>query len=430
MPFQIGSKCFPAEISSCRINTIARSDTPPEVSLWEKIKAFFCLTNKPEALALIRQICHSPDGTTWETVTEKFKQLKTLTYGGFKESVQVGRNGENHACILDENGDEMLSVTVDKNTGKYTVKCQEYSKTNHLNPTGGWETELATDASEALWTDHSVTAAPQTAQGYEATWAAWEKAAPTGEAFSRSVAVQKMRDCLYNDSKELKLEDLKLTSLPDYLPPDITVLNTTDVPLNYLPELPAGLQTLLCSGNQLLHLPVLPAGLQELWCSRNRLTCLPVLPAGLQELGCKNNHLTRLPPLPAGLQELWCGHNWLTCLPVLPARLQKLACHHNHLTSLPTLPAGLNMLMCNHNRLTRRPENITALSRTAYINISDNPISESESRTPDTMPRPPHPVSAPRAPRPVPAPRALYPVPAPRPHTPDNSEPAIYFNNK
>lgn len=204
MPLKIGSNCFPAEISS-RINTIARSDTPPEVSLWEKIKAFFCFTNKPEAQALMRQICHSPDGTTWETVTEKFKQLKTLTYGGFKESVQVGRNGENHACILDENGDEMLSVTVDKNTGKYTVKCQEYSKTNHLNPTGGWETELATDASEALWTDHSVTAAPQTAQGYEATWSAWEKAAPTGEAFSRGVAVQKMRDCLYNDSKELKL---------------------------------------------------------------------------------------------------------------------------------------------------------------------------------------------------------------------------------
>ncbi len=424
MPFHIRSKCFPAEISSCCINTIARSDTPPEVSLWEKIKAFFCLTNKPEALALIRQICHPPDGTEWEAVTGKFEQLKTLTYGGFKESVQVGRNGENHACILDENGDEMLSVTLEKNTGKYTVKCQGYSKTNHLNPTGGWEAELAIsaeDASETLWTDHSVTAAPQTAQGYEAIWAAWEKAAPAGEAFSRAAAVQKMRNCLYNDKTELKLEDLKLTSLPDYLPPDITVLNTTDVPLNYLPELPAGLQTLLCSGNQLLHLPVLPAGLQELWCSRNRLTCLPVLPAGLQELGCKNNHLTRLPPLPAGLQELWCGHNWLTCLPVLPARLQKLACHHNHLTSLPTLPAGLNMLMCNHNRLTRRPENITALSRTAYINISDNPISESESRTPDTMPRPPHPAPAPRAPR---------PVPAPRPHTPDNSEPAIYFNNK
>ena len=409
MPLKIGNRFFPAEISNSQINAIVRSDTSPEVSLWEKIKAFFCSANKPEALALIRQICHPPDGTTWEAVTEKFEQLKTLTYGGYKESVQVGRDGENHACILDENGDEMLSVTVDKNTGKYTVKCQEYSKTNHLNPTGGWETELATDASEALWTDHSVTAAPQTAQGYEATWSAWEKAAPTGEAFSRGVAVQKMRDCLYNDSKELKLEDLKLTSLPDYLPPNIIVLNTTDVPLNYLPELPAGLRTLQCSGNQLLHLPVLPAGLQKLWCGRNRLTYLPVLPAGLQELGCNNNHLTRLPPLPAGLRELVCHHNHLTRLPTLPAGLETLICHHNHLTSLPTLPAGLETLICHHNRLTRLPENITALPLRAYINISDNPISESESRTPDTMPRIPCPVL--RAPYPRPVPSTPYPPP-------------------
>ncbi|HHV7360916.1 TPA: E3 ubiquitin--protein ligase, partial [Morganella morganii] len=181
MPLKIGNRFFPAEISNRRINAIVRSDTPPEVSLWEKIKAFFCSTNKPEGLTLIRQICHVPDETQWETVIGKFEQLKTLTYGGFKESVQVGRNGENHACILDENGDEMLSATFDKDTGEYTVKCQGYSKTNHLNPTGGWETELATDASEALWTDHSVTAAPQTAQSYEATWSAREEAAPAGE---------------------------------------------------------------------------------------------------------------------------------------------------------------------------------------------------------------------------------------------------------
>ncbi|HAT3811116.1 TPA: E3 ubiquitin--protein ligase, partial [Morganella morganii] len=378
MPFHIEDRYFPAETSNNCINTIARSDTPPEVGLWEKIKVFFCSASKPEAQALIRQICHPPDGTEWETVTEKFEQLKTLAHDGFKERIQVGRDGENHACILDENGDEMLSVTVDKNTGKYTVKCQEYSKTNHLNPTGGWETELATDASEALWTDHSVTAAPQTAQGYEATWSAWEKAAPTGEAFSRGVAVQKMRDCLYNDSKELKLEDLKLTSLPDYLPPNIIVLNTTDVPLNYLPELPAGLRTLQCSGNQLLHLPVLPAGLRTLQCSGNQLLHLPVLPAGLQTLWCSRNLLLCLPPLPAGLRELVCHHNHLTRLPPLPAGLLELVCHHNHLTSLPTLPAGLETLIRHHNRLTRLPENITALPRRAYINISDNPISESE----------------------------------------------------
>ncbi|WP_274369294.1 leucine-rich repeat domain-containing protein [Morganella morganii] len=172
MPFHIEDRYFPAETSNNCINTIARSDTPPEVSLWERIKAFFCLTNKPEALTLIRKICHPPDGTTWETVTGKFEQLKTLTYGRYKESVQVGRDGENHACILDENGDEMLSATFDKDIGKCTVKCQEGGETHHL----------------------TTTAAPQTTQDYEAIWSAWENAAPAGEAPGRAAAVQRMRD--------------------------------------------------------------------------------------------------------------------------------------------------------------------------------------------------------------------------------------------
>lgn len=172
MPFHIEGRCFPAETSNNCINTIARSDTPPEVGLWEKIKVFFCSAGKPEAQALIRQICHPPDGTEWETVTEKFEQLKMLTYGGFKERVQVGRDGENHACILDENGDEMLSVTVDKETGNYTVRCQEGGETHHL----------------------TTTAAPQTTQDYEAIWSAWENAAPAGEAPGRAAAVQRMRD--------------------------------------------------------------------------------------------------------------------------------------------------------------------------------------------------------------------------------------------
>lgn len=193
MPFQIGNRFFSDEISNSRNNAIARSDTPPEAGLWEKIKAFFCSANKPEAWALIRQICHPPDRTEWETVTGKFEQLKTLTYGGFKERVQVGRDGENHACILDENGDEMLSVTVDKETGNYTVRCQEGGETHHL----------------------TTTAAPRTTQDYEASWSAWEKTAPAGEAPSRAAAVQMMRDCLHNDGKELNLSYLGLTSLPE-----------------------------------------------------------------------------------------------------------------------------------------------------------------------------------------------------------------------
>ncbi|MET4860603.1 NEL-type E3 ubiquitin ligase domain-containing protein [Morganella morganii] len=354
MPFHIEDRYFPAETSNNCINTIARSDTPPEVGLWEKIKVFFCSASKPEAQALIRQICHPPDGTEWETVTEKFEQLKTLAHDGFKERIQVGRDGENHACILDENGDEMLSVTVDKETGNYTVRCQEGGETHHL----------------------TTTAAPQTTQDYEAIWSAWENAAPAGEAPGRADAIQRMRDCLHNDGTELNLSNLELTSLPDYLPAglqelrcdgnQLTVLpalpaglqklTCSETPLTCLPsELPAGLQKLSCNYNQLTSLPPLPTGLQKLGCYHNQLTRLPPLPTGLQELSCNHNQLTSLLPLPTGLQELNCYHNQLTSLPPLPTGLQELSCNDNQLTSLPTLPAGLQTLRCNHNQLTRLP---------------------------------------------------------------------------
>ncbi|EDW2919437.1 restriction endonuclease [Salmonella enterica subsp. enterica] len=47
MPFHIGSGCLPAIISNRRIYRIAWSDTPPEMSSWEKMKEFFLL-NAPD----------------------------------------------------------------------------------------------------------------------------------------------------------------------------------------------------------------------------------------------------------------------------------------------------------------------------------------------------------------------------------------------
>ncbi|HHZ8503216.1 TPA: NEL-type E3 ubiquitin ligase domain-containing protein [Morganella morganii] len=332
MPFQIGNEHFPVVVSGNDINTATCSDTPPEMSIWEKIKPFFCSANKPEVLALIRQICHPPDGTEWKMVTEKFERLKTLTYSGFKENVQFGRDGENHACILDENGDEMLSVTVD-DTGNYTVRCQEYHKISHF----------------------TATAAPQTAPDYEAIWSAWENAAPAGEAPGRATAVQRMCDCLNNGGTELNLNYLKLTSLPGYLPPDITELSTVGVSLRYLPVLPAGLRKLVVVNNRLTSLPVLPERLEKLIVDNNRLTRLPVLPERLLEMSADNNRLTSLPVLPERLEKLIVDNNQLTRLPVLPERLLEMSVDNNQLTSLPVLPERLLRMACGGNYLTRLP---------------------------------------------------------------------------
>ncbi|EIP5935313.1 SPI-2 type III secretion system effector SseI, partial [Salmonella enterica] len=131
MPFHIGSGCLPAIISNRRIYRIAWSDTPPEMSSWEKMKEFFCSTHQTEALECIWTICHPPAGTTREDVVSRFELLRTLAYDGWEENIHSGLHGENYFCILDEDSQEILSVTLD-DVGNYTVNCQGYSETHHL----------------------------------------------------------------------------------------------------------------------------------------------------------------------------------------------------------------------------------------------------------------------------------------------------------
>ncbi|EFT1757039.1 E3 ubiquitin--protein ligase, partial [Salmonella enterica] len=333
MPFYVGSGCRPATISNHRIYLIARFDTPPEMSSWEKSKAFFCSTHQTEALECIRTICHPPAGTTREDVVSRFGQLRTLAYAGCEENIHSGLHGENHFCILDEDNQEILSVTLD-DAGNYTVNCQGYSETHHLT--------MATEPGEER-TEHAegtsclpATTAPQTAAEYYAVWSAWQRAAPEGEARGRAAAVKKMRDCLKNGNPVLCVERAGLTTLPDHLPPHITIL--------FIPD------------NNLTSLPALPSGLRELSVSYNQLTSLPPLPSGLWKLSVFNNQLASLPALPSGLQTLWA--------------------YRNQLPSLPALPPGLRDLSVSHNQLASLPESITGLSSEATVDLAGNPLSE------------------------------------------------------
>ncbi|EBI9231743.1 E3 ubiquitin--protein ligase [Salmonella enterica] len=356
MPFYVGSGCRPATISNHRIYLIARFDTPPEMSSWEKSKAFFCSTHQTEALECIRKICHPPAGTTREDVVSRFGQLRTLAYAGCEENIHSGLHGENHYCILDEDNQEILSVTLD-DAGNYTVNCQEYSETYRLT----METEPGEEGTEhaegASGTSRlPATTAPQTAAEYDAVWSAWQRAAPEGEARGRAAAVKKMRDCLKNGNPVLCVERAGLTTLPDHLPPHITIL--------FIPD------------NNLTSLPALPSGLRELSVSYNQLTSLPPLPSGLWKLSVFNNQLASLPPLPSGLQTLWAYRNQLPSLPALPPGLRDLSVSHNQLASLPELPSGLQELAVSHNRLTRLPESIISLPSYARVNLEGNPLSE------------------------------------------------------
>ncbi|EBF6357392.1 SPI-2 type III secretion system effector E3 ubiquitin transferase SspH2, partial [Salmonella enterica subsp. enterica serovar Java] len=369
------SGCLPATISNRRIYRIAWSDTPPEMSSWEKMKEFFCSTHQTEALECIWTICHPPAGTTREDVINRFELLRTLAYAGWEESIHSGQHGENYFCILDEDSQEILSVTLD-DAGNYTVNCQGYSETHRLTLDTAQGEEGTGHAEGASGTSFlPATTAPQTPAEYDAVWSAWRRAAPAEESRGRAAVVQKMRACLNNGNAVLNVGESGLTTLPDCLPAHITTLVIPDNNLTSLPALPPELRTLEVSGNQLTslpvlppgllelsifsnpltHLPALPSGLCKLWIFGNQLTSLPVLPPGLQELSVSDNQLASLPALPSELCKLWAYNNQLTSLPMLPSGLQELSVSDNQLASLPTLPSELYKLWAYNNRLTSLP---------------------------------------------------------------------------
>ncbi|EGA4388683.1 SPI-2 type III secretion system effector E3 ubiquitin transferase SspH2 [Salmonella enterica] len=374
MPFHIGSGCLPATISNRCIYRIAWSDTPPEMSSWEKMKEFFCSTHQTEALECIWAICHPPAGTTREDVINRFELLRTLAYAGWEESIHSGQHGENYFCILDEDSQEILSVTLD-DAGNYTVNCQGYSETHRLTldtAQGEEGTGHAEGASGTFRTSFlPATTAPQTPAEYDAVWSAWRRAAPAEESRGRAAVVQKMRACLNNGNAVLNVGESGLTTLPDCLPAHITTLVIPDNNLTSLPALPPELRTLEVSGNQLTSLPALPPELRTLEVSGNQLTSLPVLPPGLLELSIFSNPLTHLPALPSGLCKLWIFGNQLTSLPVLPPGLQELSVSDNQLASLPALPSELCKLWAYNNQLTSLP---TLPSGLQELSVSDNQL--------------------------------------------------------
>ncbi|ELD7894835.1 E3 ubiquitin--protein ligase [Salmonella enterica subsp. enterica serovar Rissen] len=342
MPLHVGRGCLPATITNLRINCIAQSATPPEMSLWEKIKEFFCSTHQTEAQECIWTICHPSVGTTREDVVSRFEQLRMLVYAGYEESIHSGRHGESHFCILDADNQEILSVTLD-DAGNYTVNCQGHNETYRFTmdiEQGEECTEHAEGASGTLQVSPlPAPAAPQTPAEYDAVWSEWKGAAPAEELRGRAATVQRICTCLNNGSRELNVGESGLTALPDRLPAHITTLV---IPHN----------------NYLTSLPTLPSGLEVLTVEDNQLTSLPLLPAGLELLTLERNpQLVRLPPLPEGLQTLSVDAN-------------------PQLTRLPALPSGLQRLYARNNQLTRLPESITGLSSEASVNLEGNPLSE------------------------------------------------------
>ncbi|WP_395754858.1 NEL-type E3 ubiquitin ligase domain-containing protein (plasmid) [Edwardsiella ictaluri] len=274
MPLHVGTGHIPATISNNRIHRIASANTPPEMSVRENIQEFFCSTHKSEALNCLWEICHPPVGTTRDAVAGRFEQLKRLAYPGYENNIQSGRNGDNSFCILDEDGQEMLSVILgDADTYTAIYPGGEMTHDLSLSAPQGDEGLLILGASD--------TVGPQTEGEYKAAWSAWERAAPPEEAEDRAKTVRELRHCLRYNTR-LDVSNTKLTSLP---------------------PLPTGLKRLDVSGTGLTNLPPLPSKLQRLDISNTSMPRLPSLPSRLQRLDVSNTHLANLPEIIANLSQ-------------------------------------------------------------------------------------------------------------------------------
>ncbi len=137
-------------------------------------------------------------------------------------------------------------------------------------------------------------------------------------------------------------------------------LRTLDISYNQFGELPALPTTIIrldFSYNPLTELPTDLSELVELddlSCAGIGLKELPTLPASLEYLVCSDNELTNVDNISSlpKLYRLDCSGNQLTTLPGLPASLTYLDCSDNHLTALPELPTSLSWLYCYNNELT------------------------------------------------------------------------------
>ncbi|HAK8403254.1 TPA: type III secretion system effector, partial [Salmonella enterica] len=115
MPLSVGQGYFTSSISSERFNVIKESARPPELSLWEKIKAYFFTTYHAEALECIFKLYHYQElNLTPVQVRGAYIKLRALASQGCKEQFIIESQEQADKLIIkDDNGENILSIEVE-----------------------------------------------------------------------------------------------------------------------------------------------------------------------------------------------------------------------------------------------------------------------------------------------------------------------------
>lgn len=99
MPLSVGQGYFTSFISSEKFNAIKESARLPELSLWEKIKAYFFTTHHAEALECIFNLYHHQElNLTPVQVRGAYIKLRALASQGCKEQFII--ESQEHADKL------------------------------------------------------------------------------------------------------------------------------------------------------------------------------------------------------------------------------------------------------------------------------------------------------------------------------------------
>lgn len=106
MSFNIGSGLLQAHINHHRLHDIKNSSSPPEISLWEKIKHFFFSTHQKEALNCVYRLYnHDSLQMSEQDIRDTFIQLRTLAAPGCRNKFVID---ENHSEVSYKINDEII----------------------------------------------------------------------------------------------------------------------------------------------------------------------------------------------------------------------------------------------------------------------------------------------------------------------------------
>lgn len=109
MSFNVGNGLLTAHISSNRLHEISKNNTPPEMTLWGKIKDFFFSTHQEEALECVYKLYHHSDfGMSNQEIKDVFIKLQTLASPGCKDKFIISQKDSSDEYIID--GEKILSL--------------------------------------------------------------------------------------------------------------------------------------------------------------------------------------------------------------------------------------------------------------------------------------------------------------------------------